>query len=113
MELTLNVYDGQKIEKTYTATDFVLTTGICEDVLKAVDIEKLNVTDEKALGLEIIRIVVKSFDKFKPFVQSIFIGLTEEEYRRTAVKDIGRVLFKIITYTLNELSNVGANEPKN
>lgn len=115
MELKLNVYNGQQLEKTYTADDFILTTGICEDVLKAVDIEKITsgVLDEKKLGLEIISVVIKSFDKFRPFIQSIFTGLTDEEYSRTAVKDVGRVLFKIVTYTLSELANVGADEPKN
>ncbi len=115
MELKLNVYNGQKIEKTYTATNFVLTTGICEDVLRAIDIDKMTgaTLDEKTLGVEIIKIVVKSFDKFRPFLQQIFEGLTDEEYARTAVKDVGRVLFKIVTYTISELSNIGGDEPKN
>ena len=34
MELKLNVYNHGKVVKTYVASDFTLTTGLCEDALK-------------------------------------------------------------------------------
>ncbi len=115
MELTLNIYNGNQIEKSYKATEFILTTGICEDVLKEVDIEKITSGDmtEKKLGMEIIKVLVKSFDKFRPFIEQIFVGMTDEEYRRTNIKEVGSVLFKIVTYTINELASVGGESSKN
>lgn len=108
MELKLNVYKGVKVVKTYTANDFVLTTGTCEDVLNLVDIEKLtSLDDEQKLGFEILKIVRNSFPMFKPFLQDIFCGLTEEELRQTAIKEVAQVVIQIVKYTVSELSSVG------
>lgn len=109
MELKLNVYENGKVVKTYTANDFTLTTGICEDVLNLVDIDKLiagGLNDQK-MGLEIIKIVVKLFPKFRPFFQDIFSGLTDEEFKQTSIKEVGEIIIKIIKYTIGELYSVG------
>lgn len=112
MELKLNVYKGAKIIKTYTANDFVLTTGICEDILNLVEIEKLasGGLNQEQLGFEILNIVKKSFPSFKPFLQDIFDGLTEEELRNTAIKEVGQVIIQIIRYTTSELYSVGTTK---
>ncbi|MCQ2059796.1 MAG: hypothetical protein MJY71_08235 [Bacteroidaceae bacterium] len=104
MELKLNVYDGKKIEKTYTAEDFMLMTGTCEDILQVVDIDKFGGTiDEKSLGMEILKVVIKSFGKFKPMMKEIFDGLTDDEYSRTAIKEVAGVVVQIVMYTITEL----------
>ena len=83
MKLTLNIYEGKKIVKTYEADEFTLMTGVCEDIINVVDIDKLTngKLDDKTLGIEVIKVVAKSFSKFKPFLQDIFVGLTDDEYR--------------------------------
>lgn len=113
MELKLNVYENGKVVKTYTANDFTLQTGICEDILNAVDIDKLTAGNDQQLGLEIIKIVAKSFSKFKPFLQDVFDGLTEEEYRKTAIKEVAGVIIQIVKYTISELYSVGGSNSKN
>lgn len=112
MELKLNIYDGKKVEKTYTANDFTLMTGVCEDILNIVDIDKLTSgkLDNTALGIEVVKIVAKSFSKFKPFLQDVFDGLTDEEYRRTSIKEVAAVVFAIVKYTISELYDVGGTE---
>ena len=114
MELKLNIYESGKVAKTYKAKDFTLTTGICEDVIQEVDIDKMTSggMDEQKLGIEIIKIVAKSFSKFKPFLQDVFDGLTDEEYRKTSIKEVANVIFTIVKYTINELYSVG-NTSKN
>lgn len=109
MKLTLNIYEKNKIVKTYEAEDFTLMTGICEDILNIVDVDKLTSgkLDKTALGIEVVKIVAKSFSKFKPFLQDVFVGLTDEEYRHTSVKEVAKVVIGIIQYTVEELSNVG------
>lgn len=109
MELKLNIYDGKKIVKTYETNDFTLTTGVCEDILNTIDIDKLTggKLDDKALGIEVIKIVAKSFSKFKPFLQNVFEGLTDEEYRNTSIKEVGGVVLAIVQYTIGELFDVG------
>lgn len=112
MELKLNIYGkGTKIIKTYIVNDFVLTTGICEDILNEVNIEKLidGKLDEQTLGFEILKIVKKSFNKFSPFLQDVFEGLTDDEYRNTSIKEVANVIINIVKYTISELYNVGNN----
>lgn len=115
MELKLNVYKGKKIEKTYTADDFTLMTGVCEDIIKLVDIDRLTsgALDDQAMGIEIIKIVVKGFDKFRPFLKDVFEGLTDEEYRRTSIKEVAGVILQIVQYTVGELFNIGGTDSKN
>lgn len=110
MELKLNVYKGVKVVKTYTANDFVLTTGTCEDILNLLDIDKLTggLTQEQ-LGFEILKTVRNSFPAFKPFLQDIFDGLTENELRKTSIKEVGQVVIQIVKYTIDELYSVGNN----
>ena len=111
MELKLNIYENGKIIKTYKANDFTLMTGICEDIINVVDVDKLtsgNLNDQ-TLGVEIIKIVAKSFSKFKPFLQDVFDGLTEEEYRKTSIKEVANVVINIVKYTISELYSVGNN----
>lgn len=115
MELKLNIYENKKIIKTYTANDFVLTTGICEDIMNMIDIDKLTSggLNEIALGTEIIKIVTKAFSKFKPFIQDIFEGLTEEEYRKTSIKEVANIIINVVKYTISELYSIKGNDSKN
>lgn len=111
MKLILNIYKGKEIIKTYEANDFTLMTGVCEDIIKVVDIDKLTSgkLDDKALGLEVIKLVATSFSKFKPFLQDVFEGLTDDEYRHTSIKEVAKIVVTIIQYTIGELFNVGEN----
>lgn len=115
MELILDIYENGKIKKTYKANEFMLLTGICEDILRDVNIDKLTsgkLTNDQ-LGIEIIKIVAKNFPKFRPFLQDVFFGLTEDEYRHTSIKDVGKVIFQIVQYTVNDLYSIGTDNKKN
>lgn len=111
MTLELNIYDGKKIVKTYSSSDFNLMTGTCEDIINMIDIDKLTSgkLNEQALGIEVVKVVAKSFSKFKPFLQDVFNGLTDEEYRHTSIKEVATVVITIVKYTVNELFSVGGN----
>lgn len=107
MELKLNVYKDGKVEKTYTAKDFTLMTGTCEDILKLIDIDKFNdgLNNDAAI-MEIVKIVIKAFGKFRPLMQEIFTGLSDEEYSRTSIKEVASVVIQVVTYTITELFNI-------
>lgn len=109
MELKLNVYNGKEIEKTYTSNDFALMTGTCEDILKLVDIDKLSgdLNDESAM-MEILKIVMKAFDQFNPMMKQVFDGLTDDEYRRTKIIDVARIVVDVVRYTFAELFNAAS-----
>lgn len=111
MKLELNIYDGTKIVKTYEANDFTLMTGVCEDIINIIDIDKLTSgkLNDKQLGIEVVKVVAKSFSKFKPFLQDVFEGLTDDEYRHTSIKEVAGVVVAIVQYTVGELFNVGGS----
>lgn len=106
MELRLNIYNGRNIEKIYTSEDFVLMTGTCEDILKLVDVDKIsgNLDDDSAIT-EVLKLVIRAFDEFKPMMQQIFEGLTEDEYRRTNVAEVAGIVAKVVQYTFTQLVN--------
>lgn len=104
MELKLNVYKGREIEKTYTAKDFKLYTRDVEDVLNLINIESFTKgTNDAEATNEIIKMVVKGFTKFKPIIQNVFEGLTDDEYDRTEIRELGAVVFQIFTYAISEM----------
>lgn len=104
MEFRLNVYNGKEVEKTYVADDFALTTGTAEDILNLVDIDKLTggLNDEGTI-LEVVKIVAKAFNQFNPLMKEIFDGLTDDEYRRTHIVEVGKVVLDVLKYTFAEL----------
>ena len=109
MELKLNIYDddGQTV-KTYSSHDFDLMTGTCEDILKAIDIDRImaNMKHTEMLGQEIIRVVLTGYEKFRPFIFKAFKGLTEEEFAHTKMKEVGHIITSIVIYTINELFSI-------
>ena len=115
MELKLNIYNHGKVVKTYVASDFTLTTGLCEDALKLVDFDRLLASDmdQKGLGIEVLRLLSNGLDKFRPFFLDMFEGMTEEEFRNTSIKELARVVIEVVNYSVNELNAITGNNEKN
>lgn len=104
MEIKLNIYKDKKVEKTYTATDFKLYTRDVEDILALINVESFQKgKNEEQLAIDIIGLVARSFSKFKPIVQNVFEGLTDEEYGRTSIQELGVAIFQIFTYAIGEM----------
>lgn len=105
MDLKLNIYDmtGKKIEKTYTASEFDLMWGTMEDLLNAVDLDKIN--DAVAVG----KMVLKVLPQIKPLFKQVFDGLTDDELKRTKVKELAPVFVKVFTYSFSEINKLGDN----
>lgn len=101
MELKLNVYKGREVEKTYTTDTYDLMYGIVEDILGVLDLEKM--TD----NLEVAKMVIKMMPQIRPFLKDVFEGLTDEELRRTKVKELIAVFVNIVRYSINEIAETG------
>ena len=115
MEVKLNIYNHGKVVKTYVASDFTLTTGLCEDALKLVDFDRLLASDmdQKRLGIEVLRLLSNGLDKFRPFLLGRCEGMTEEEFRNTSIKELARVVIEVVNYSVNELNAITGNNEKN
>lgn len=100
MELKLNIYNGKIIEKTYITDTYDLMYGTIEDVLNVIDLDKIDKSVE--LGKMIIRLL----PLIKPFLKDVFDGLTDEELRRTKVKEVKQIFEKIFSYGFDLLIGV-------
>ena len=103
MELKLNIYNGRKVEKTYIAETYDLMFGTVEDLLAASDLD----TQKSGSDTEIIKlvgnVVTKSMDVIKPLLKDIFEGLTDNELRKTKVKEIAEVLIEVVKFSIAQI----------
>lgn len=102
MELKLNVYaknDGGKyeIEKTYATETIDIMFGTAEDLIST--LEALTDGDTS----QMVAAIAKGFKQLKPFLKDIFEGLTDDELRRTKVKELIPLFVNIFTYLFNEM----------
>lgn len=96
-DLKLNIYNGKNVEKTYVAEEIDIMFGTVEDLLDVIDFDNLN--DEK----EVVKVVIKTLNNLKPFLKQIFDGLTDDEIKRTKVKELVPLFVDIVKYTMDEL----------
>ena len=94
MDLKLNIYEKRKVVKTYTAETYDLMFGTVEDLLNIIDIDNIQAGDKT----ELIKAVAK-------VLKDVFEGLTDEELRKTSIKEIVDVLANIVTYSINQITN--------
>lgn len=113
--LKLNIYGKENgkitIEKTYTADTYSLMFGTMEDIVKLIDVEKLqngNVNQTEFVGA-VAQIVVGSMDILKPILCDIFEGLTEDEIRKTKVSEIVPIVIDIFKSAMNEMGLLQKN----
>lgn len=120
MELKMNVYADRlcrKLDKTVTANDFELSTGVCEDVLNIINIDMLSggiesLSDESMMTLA-IGIIKNGYPFFVQLVQEIF-ELSDDEIKRIKVEDIAKVVIQIVKYSFGQLaSSLGGKSKKN
>lgn len=109
MELELNVYKGREIEKTYRTDTYDLMFGTVEDIVGLLDDINLDMSTNEDYE-KLFRIVTGSMDTLKPFLKDIFEGLTDEEMRRTRVKEIIPVLIEVFKYSLSEIGGLNTGK---
>lgn len=115
--MKLNIYKGKEIIKTYEAETAFLSLGVCEDILKAVDIESLitgynDPEKQLAIGASILKVVISNFDSFKELLKDTFEGLTDDELRNTDIGEVASTITEIVTYSVNKLFSITASKKK-
>lgn len=105
MKIRLNVYKADnknEVEKTYETDTLDLSFGTIEDVLDVIDIDKVN--DKVELG----KMIFSAFKQLKPFLQDVFEGLTDDEVKRTKVKELIPLFVDIVNFALSEIKGATA-----
>ncbi len=105
MDLKLNIYEKRKVVKTYTAETYDLMFGTVEDLLNIIDIDNIQAGDKTELIKAVAKVLAHSMDIVKPLLKDVFEGLTDEELRKTSIKEIVDVLANIVTYSINQITN--------
>lgn len=106
--MKLNIYKNRKIEKTYTADTYDLMFGTIEDVADAVNLDSLKTGSDVEIIKMIGNLVLNSMDTVKNLLKDVFEGITDEELKRTKVKEIAVVLLDVVKFTIAQL-NLGNN----
>lgn len=110
MELVLKVYKNQKeVEKEYKIDSYDLMTGFVEDLLKAIDIDQLEGKSGNDLYLGIAKIISKNYGIFYPLAHDMF-GITEEEYRRTKVKELAVALAGSLGFSIGQFARLDSKK---
>ena len=101
--MKLNIYENEKIIKTYTAETYDLMYGTVTDIINAVKLDDLKTGSNDELLKLVINLVLTSLDTVNYLLKDIFDGLTDEELKKTKVIEIAQVLVDVITYTFNQM----------
>ncbi len=95
--MKLNIYKNQKeIEKTYEVDEYDIMYGTIQDILSVLDDGLDNLKDNDQL----IKLVTKNRSKLEDLLLDIFSeeGLTEEELRRTKLKELVPLFMDLFAY---------------
>lgn len=114
MELTLKIYEGKKVVKTYTADTIDFSFGVVEDVLDALDLENMTGKDGKLNNMSIAAAAIKASKHLKPFLRDMFDGVTDDELRTVRMQNLAEIFKGLYDYAVNELGlAVGSGDEKN
>lgn len=99
MDLKLNIYrTNNEVEKTYTAAEYDLMWGTIEDLTSVIDLDKID--DETEVG----KMIFKVLPQIKPILKQIFTGVTDDEIKRTKVKELIPIFIEVFKYAFSEIS---------
>lgn len=109
MQFNLNIYKGKEIEKVYTANEFDIMFGTVEDLINLVDVDRLsgNVTDTDFIGA--VAVLLKGgFDQVKSLLKELFPEVTDDELKRTKMKDVIGILAQVLKYGFAEMASASS-----
>lgn len=107
--MKLNIYNGRTIEKTYETDSYDLMFGVVEDVADAVNLDALKTGSDAEIIKMTGDLVLKSMATVKGLLKDIFEGITDEELKKTKVKEIAAVLVDVVKFTIAQL-NLGGTK---
>lgn len=115
MNLKLNIYredNPREIEKTYETDTYDLMFGTIEDLANAVDLDKVQAQTEGD-KYELGKMILKLMPQIKPLLRSIFGGVTDDEIRRTKVKELVPMFITAFKFAFDEMNGLGDGKSGN
>lgn len=110
MELTLNIYQGGKVEKTYTANEFDLMFGTVEDLVALIDLNAFTAGNEMEVAASVMKMLREGIGTVNHLLKEVFDGLTDEEIKKTKVKELVVLLVTLVKYSVEEIRLVGTGK---
>ena len=104
MDISLKIYDGKNVVKTYTAETFDCEYGVIADIIDIIDF------DAKNSNIDLAKIILKMSKQLKPFLKQVFPGLTDEEMRHTKIQNIVSVFKSLYSYATEQMLIDAGNE---
>ena len=110
--MKINIYNRKEVVKTYECDDIELELGVLEDLLGAIDVNKLQALDEASLFDAVKALMITGKNAAYELLHLIFDDITDEEIRHTHVSEITAVLVEALGYGMNSMMK-GVNQVKN
>lgn len=104
--MKLNIYENKKVVKTYTADTYDLPFGVVEDIADVLDLDSLKTGSDAEILKLVGKGALRSMGTVKNLLKDMFEGLTDDEIKKTTVKEIAICLMDVATFTLTQL-NIG------
>lgn len=109
--MVLNIYEKRKIIKTYKAEAYDLMYGTITDIANVVNLDDIKTGSNEEILKLVIKLLPTGLESINKLIKDIFDGLTDEELKKTKVKEVAQVLVDVIVFTYNQLR--GGNDSKN
>ena len=98
--MKLNVYKNQKeIEKTLEVEAYDLMYGTVEDILDILDGVSENMSDD-----DLLKLVTANRGKINDLLLDVFPDATEEDLKRTKVKELIPIFLEIFSFVQNSFA---------
>ena len=101
--MKLTIYENKAPVKVYTAETYDLMFGTVEDIADAMNLDGLQTgSDVEIIGMA-VNLIKTNMSTVKNLLKDIFDGLTDEELKKTKIKDIAKVLVDVVKFTITQL----------
>lgn len=104
MQLKLNIYEKRKIVKEYTADTYDLMFGTVEDFCDLVNLDELKTGSDTEIIKMAGKALTNGMETVKDLFKDIFEGITDDELRKTKIKEMIKVIVEVIKYSLIEMN---------
>lgn len=101
--MKLGIYEKKRLVKEYTSDTYDLMFGTVEDIAEAMNLDGLQTGSDVEIIQMAANLIKTNMDTVKDLLKDIFDGLTDEDIKKTKVREIARVLVDVVKYTVSQL----------